>query len=108
VAPATCIHGQAPGACEICRVLGTGPAPAHPVAPAGRAPARSRREGGPRLPSGATGLLVGGAGLLLAVVVVSQVVAAAWAVFKLLQLVAVAAVSGWVGYRVGLMAGRRR
>jgi hypothetical protein len=42
------------------------------------------------------------------VVFVSQVVAAAWAVFKLLQLVAVAAVSGWVGYRVGLMAGRRR
>ncbi|MGH9178653.1 MAG: hypothetical protein ACRD0N_08885 [Acidimicrobiales bacterium] len=100
MAPATCTHGLAPGTCEICRVLGTGPAAAPPARRAER-----RR---PALPSGATGLVVGGVGLLLAVVVVSQVVAAAWAVFKLLQLVAVAAVSGWVGYRVGLMAGRRR
>ena len=107
MASGTCIHGVASGTCEICRVLGTGPAPAGPVARAGGAPAGRGDGRRSRLPSGGTGLVVGGVGVLLAVVVVSQVVAAAWAVFKLLQLVAVAAVSGWVGYRLGLMAGRR-
>lgn len=99
-----CPHGLAPGACEICRVLGTGPAVPGPArVPAGRLGVRLARPGG-----GGAGLVVSGVAVLVALVVLSQVLAAAWALFRLLQVVAVAAVSGWIGYRVGVAAGRRR
>lgn len=99
----SCPHGLAPGACEICRVLGTSPAVPGPArVSAGRLGVRH-----PRLGGGA-GLVVSGVAVLIALVVLSQVLAAAWAVFRLLQVVAVAAVSGWIGYRVGVAAGRRR
>lgn len=105
----TCPHGFAATSCEICRVLGTGPA--GPATPA----ERQRQSTGPerwspaRWPGGVgLGLVGAGIAVVVAVVVVTQVLAAAWALFRLLQLVVVAAVSGWLGYRLGLVAGRRR
>ncbi|MGQ0519844.1 MAG: hypothetical protein ACT4PX_01675 [Actinomycetota bacterium] len=107
----TCPHGLAPGSCEICRVLGTGPAvPGTGPAVPGPAGVSAGRLGVrlPRLGGGGAGLVAAGVAVLVAFVVLSQVLAAAWALFRLLQVVAVAAVSGWIGYRVGVAAGRRR
>lgn len=100
---ATCRHGLAQGSCEICRVLGGGSA--EPARPEGqRAPLwRSGGRGGGPLRVGAGAVLV-----VVALVVVLQLMAAVWAVVHVLQLVAVALVAGWIGWRVGLVQGRRR
>lgn len=96
----TCPHGLAAGTCEICRVLGTGPtATAVPV------PSHPRRL--PRPGTAGLGVAAAGVAVLISFVVLSQVLAAAWALFRLVQVVAVAAVSGWIGYRVGVASGRR-
>lgn len=94
--PATCPHGLTPGTCEICRVL----EPA-PVLAARATPRRAPRRG---LPSLATVLVVA----VLGVIVLGWVAAAVFAVLRILELVAVAFVAAWAGYRVGLRRGRSR
>ena len=92
-------------------MLGTGPRPPVPVR--GEPAGGGDRTGGARperlrLPSaGGLRLVVGGVAVLVVAAVASQLLAAAWAVFRILQLLAVAAVSGWLGYRLGVVAGRR-
>ena len=100
---ATCPHGLAQGSCEICRVLGGGPPEQAPARRAEASARATRWSGGSRLRLGAGAVLV-----LVGVVVVLQVVAAVWAVVHVLQLVAVALVAGWIGWRVGLIQGTRR
>ncbi len=97
--PSKCRHGLDQGSCEICRVLDAEPAP---PSPARRSGLRGGRRGyGLRLGVGAVVAVV-------VIVVVLQVVAAVWAVVQLLQLVAVALIAGWIGWRLGLVQGRRR
>lgn len=92
---ATCPHGLPRGTCEICRVME--PAPAlHARA------ARPVRRGG--FPGGVVSVVVVA---IVGFVVVGWVVAAFFAVLRILELVAVAAVAGWVGWKVGVHHGRR-
>ncbi len=89
-----------PGACLICETLVPGPAP-EARARQWRAP--DGRPSSSLGPTVAVLAIAAVAGLLL----VSWVAAFAWAVFRLLELVAVAVVAGWVGWRLGIRHGRR-
>ena len=93
---ALCPHGLPPATCEICRVLDP-----TPVAAARRSP--GRRPGGRGLPSVATLVVVA----IVGFVVLGWVAAAVFAVLRILELIAIAAVAGWVGFRLGLRQGRR-
>jgi Flp pilus assembly protein TadB len=93
VSSTTCPHGLPPGTCQICRVLE--PTPVR----AGR-PERRR--------SGVPGNLVTVAIVaVVGFVVFGWVVAAFFAVLHILELVAVAAGAGWVGWKLGVRRGRR-
>ena len=93
---ATCPHGLTRETCEICRVLD-----AKPVRPATAAVGPKRRRGG--LPSLATVVVVA----VLGFVVLGWVAAAVFAVLRILELLAVAAAAGWVGFRLGVRRGRK-
>jgi len=94
----TCPHGLSRANCEICRILEPSSVPDAPH----RTPARA----GGRFPAGlATVAIV----MIVGFLVVGWVSAAVWAVLRILQLVAVAAVAGWIGYQLGVRrAGRGR
>ena len=96
-----CPHGLDQGTCEICRVLETGPTDSVPDRKPRLVSGRLRRGRG-RLSLGVGAVLV-----VVILVVVSQVIAFAWSVFHLLQLVAAAVVAGWIGWKAGLVYGRR-
>ena len=86
--------------CLICATLGSsGGATVRPE----RSEAQDRRRALSFGPTLGVLAIVAIAGLLL----VSWVAAFAWAVFRLLELVAVAVVAGWVGWRLGVRHGRR-
>ncbi len=129
--PGTCIHGFAPAECLICRTLGTPPrSPATAEAPENRrqhlvgqplatgspsAPARPDRvhaaspSGVPRRHRSPAGSLAVVVMALLAVgAAVWLLLGVAFAVLHVLELVAVAAGAGWVGYRIGHFRGSRR
>jgi lysylphosphatidylglycerol synthetase-like protein (DUF2156 family) len=97
---ALCPHGMERASCLICRTL----------APAGPGPARLDQE---RVAAPRRSLGVGRTLAVLAVVavagllVVSWVAAFAWALIRLVELVAVALIAGWVGWRLGVRHGRR-
>ncbi|MDQ6796413.1 MAG: hypothetical protein M3011_00070 [Actinomycetota bacterium] len=94
----TCPHGLIAGECLICSTL------------AGTPTATPRPEAGPRR-STVRRPRRGGAGLVIAVVAVLLVgwwlVALVSLIFRLATLVAIAAGSGWVGWRLGVRHGRR-
>ena len=91
----SCPHGLPASTCEICRLME--PAPA--------AQARARR---PAPLGGAPGgLLAVAVVAVVGFLVLGWVVAAFFAVLRILELVAVAAVAGWVGWKLGLARGRR-
>jgi Flp pilus assembly protein TadB len=96
-----CAHGMTASTCLICRTL----------EPDGR---RSRK---PEKSPGDTRRVASSArstGTWLVVVAVVFVLAAswlmalAWALFRVVQLVAVAVIAGWVGWHLGVRHGRRR
>ncbi len=87
------------GSCEICRVLETGPPE---PAPGGRSPPLLARQAAGRIALG-----VGAVAAIVVLVVVWQMLAAVWALVHLLQLVAVGCVAGWIGWRLGVLQGRR-
>jgi len=95
-----CPHGFAPQACLICRTLAADPN-------AGRVPdvvrgRRGRKRGG--LVTKLVGLAVV---VVVALLLVSWITAAVGALIHLAELLAVALVSGSVGWRLGLRRGRR-
>jgi Flp pilus assembly protein TadB len=94
VSSTTCPHGLPRETCQICRVLE--PTPVR----AGR-PERRRRGG---LPANLATLAIVA---VVGFVVLGWVAAAFFAVLRILELVAVAVVAGWVGYRLGVHQGRR-
>ena len=97
VSPTTCPHGLPPATCQICRVLEP---TAVPSAASGRRPARRR--------AGLTGNLAGLAVLaVVGFVVFGWVAAAFFALLRIVELMAVAAVAGWVGFKLGVRQGRR-
>lgn len=94
VSPAACAHGLPLKTCEICRVL-------EPTAvPAARSPRPDRRRGG--LPANLVVAIVAVVGFL----VVGWVAAAFFAVLRMIELLAVAAIAGWVGWKLGVRQGR--
>lgn len=95
VSPTTCPHGLDPATCEICRVL-------QPTPVLSARPSSPGRSGGRRLPSLATIVVVA----ILGFVVVGWVAAAVFAVLHIVELLAIAAVAGWVGFRLGVLRGR--
>jgi lysylphosphatidylglycerol synthetase-like protein (DUF2156 family) len=98
--PQICPHGLTTGTCLICQTLTPSPS-ARALPEDDRRPPRRRSFGvGATL---AVLAVVAVAGLL----VVSWVAAFAWAVIRLVELVAVALVAGWVGWRLGVRHGRR-
>lgn len=95
-----CPHGMTSATCLICQTLAPSEARRARPEPA-RAPSRRRSVGiGPAL----VVLAVVGIGGLL---VVWWIAAFAWALVRLVELVAVATVAGWVGWRLGVRHGRR-
>lgn len=98
-----CPHGLAPRSCEICRVLAEAPA-AVPARRARPQPA-DRRRGGSAVGTGRIAL--GAVVAIVAVVVLVQVLAVVSMIVRLAQLVGVAALAGYVGWRLGVVAGRR-
>lgn len=98
-----CVHGLDEDSCEICRVLGTDPAsPSAPSTPERRSWPRPTFRAGTRIGLGLTAV----AGVVL-LVVLAQAVALAWAVVRVLEVVVVAAVAGWIGWKLGVAYGRR-
>lgn len=101
-APGTCPHGLTATTCLICETLTPSRRPeAAFAADPDRGSVRRRSRG---LGSGLAVLaVVAVVGLL----VVSWVAALAWALIRLVELVAVAVVSGWICWRLGVRHGRR-
>jgi hypothetical protein len=98
--PRTCPHGLTTSTCLICETLSPSRSGTARLDD-DRAPARRRAfRVGPAL---AVLVVVAVVGLL----VVWWVAAFAWAVIRLVELVAVALVAGWVGWRLGVRHGRR-
>ncbi len=90
---------MAPESCQICRVLDGGTnVPERRGRPAPEP--RERRRGGVGL-----GLTV--IGVVAVLVALSWVVAVVWAVLRIVELVAVAFVFGWAGWKLGVRHGRR-
>lgn len=127
---ATCNHGFAPADCLICRALGTTTQPAttveatagprHPEVqpPPTAVPSPSARRDATAAPSPSDTPRRHrrrGGSLVLALMVLLAVGAAAWilvgvvfTILHVLELIAVAAGAGWVGYRIGHFRGSRQ
>lgn len=124
-----CIHGFAPGTCLICQTLDrptqtkSAPAvrpatPGRPAAP-GRPPARGRRAPaqattGPRVvptqgpgTSGAVKLLVLAVAVVGVIVVAWTVLHIVFAVIRVIELIGVALVAGYIGWLAGVWHGHR-
>ena len=86
----SCPHGLPRGRCEICRL----------VAPAPGVGTPARRT----FPGGLVTVVVVA---IVGVVVAGWAAAAFFAVVRLLELVVVAAVAGWIGWKLGVHRGRR-
>lgn len=104
----TCAHGLAASQCLICATLGrTGTAPAasagHRLPAGGPAPEPAGRRRG-SVTVHVAGVMVALAAIGLVVWLVAGVV---FALLHILELVAVAAVAGWAGYRIGRLRGPR-
>ncbi len=95
----TCPHGNTPSTCAICQALDI-------TEPSGgrRARLAPERRAGRSLGWSVVTLAVVA---VVALVVVSWVAAFVWAALRILELVAVAIVAGWVGWKVGVRHGRR-
>jgi hypothetical protein len=94
----TCPHGRTPATCLICQALDAGELPeARRRAPADRRTGRSLSWTVAKLAIVA----------VLVVVIVSWAAAFLWAAVRILELVAVAVVAGWVCWRLGVRHGRR-
>lgn len=120
MAATTCIHGYAPGQCLICQTLQGAGGKDRPTKEKGRSPAgpatvaplptRVRPDtvvaDAPPRGSFAGRAIV--AFLIIAVVALVAVwaIGVAYAVLRAIELLAVALVAGWIGYRVGLYRGR--
>ena len=90
-----CPHGLPRDKCQICQVL-------EPTAvPAGRRTGVGRAGLGGNLAGVAIVAVVG-------FVVLGWVAAAFFAVLRIVELLAVAAVAGWVGWKLGVQQGKRR
>jgi Flp pilus assembly protein TadB len=88
-----------PGTCLICQTLE--PQRHAELGSPPSVPGRRRRRS-----LGAT-VVAAGIAVVLAVLLVSWVVALAWTVIRLVELVAVAAVAAWVAWHLGVRHGRR-
>ena len=99
MATATCPHGLASGSCLICKTLALSPE-RPPVEVLTSRPARRRGALGPRL----LGLAVLAIGVVL---LVGWIAALIWAALRVVEIVAVAVVSGWVFWHLGVRHGRR-
>ena len=94
VSPATCPHGLSREKCQICQVL-------EPTAvPAGRRTGLGRAGLGGNLAVVTIVAVVG-------FVVLGWVAAAFFAVIRIVELLVIAAVAGWVGWKLGVQRGRR-
>lgn len=95
----TCPHGRTPSTCLICQALDAGEL----------SEARRRREKPERRGGGSLSWTVAKLGILavVALVAVSWAAALLWTVLRVLELVAVAVVAGWVCWRLGVRHGRR-
>ena len=125
MAAASCIHGFAPGTCLICATLGA--APAVPAAAAGGASATTTRrrpkaelaanapvpaanparavERAPRLHLGLAGTVVAVAVVLL---LAWWLIGLVWGLLHVVELVAVGVGCLVVGYKTGVVVGRRQ
>jgi Flp pilus assembly protein TadB len=94
----TCPHGRTPSTCLICQALDAGE-----LSDARRRAAPEQRAGG------SLNWTVAKFGIVavLALVVVSWAAAFFWAALRILELLAVAVVVGWVCWRLGVRHGRR-
>ena len=95
----TCPHGRTPSTCLICQALD-----ASELSDARRRRTTPERGGG-----GSLSWTVAKFGILAVVALVALSWAAAffWAALRILELVAVAVVVGWVCWRLGVRHGRR-
>ena len=91
---ALCPHGLPASECLICPTLPQ-------IAPTGRTPATR----GPRFTVHVAGVVVAIALIGLAAWAIAGIV---FALLHVLELVAVGAIAGWVGYRIGRFRGRRQ
>ena len=104
----TCPHGRTPSTCLICQALD-----ASELSDARRRREKpERRAGGLRGPNAVGGSLswtVAKFGILavVALVAVSWAAALLWTALRVLELLAVAFVVGWVCWRLGVRHGRR-
>jgi hypothetical protein len=109
----TCIHGMDSASCLICRTLGTTTATAatadrttsiptgRPEVIQGQRRARSHRIGGLGL--------VGWLFVIVGLAVLGWwVLGLVWAVLRIVELVAVGLLCGYVGYKIGVVAGRHK
>jgi hypothetical protein len=120
MAATTCIHGFAPGQCLICQTL-QGGGGGRPVKEAG--PAKARPAAVTPLPtsvrpdavltkpaSGGRSLGWRLAGIVVIVALIALVsvwiIGLAFAVLRIIELVATAVLAGWIGYHLGLFRGR--
>lgn len=95
VSRSLCPHGLPRDTCQICQVL-------EPTAvPAGRRAGAGRAGLGGNLAVLAVAAVVG-------FVVLGWVAAAFFALLRIVELLAVAAVAGWVGFKLGVQQGKRR
>ena len=92
-----CPHGMTPSACAICRALDAGE-----LARAGRVAPQRRTGRSPAWTAAKLGIVAVGV-----VLVVSWLAAILWAAVRILELVAVAVIVGWVCWRLGVRHGRR-
>ena len=92
-----CPHGRTPSTCLICQALDAGELPGYgPQATPERGPGRSLTWTVAKLAIVA----------VIVVLVLSWAAAFLWAAVRILELVAVAVVAGWVCWRLGVRHGR--
>ena len=107
MAATTCPHGFAPGSCLICQTLSlpaSRPGAASPERPQVEVLTDRRpRRRGAGLGVRATGVAVV---LVVAALAVWWVAAAVWALLRIVELVAVAVVFGYSGWKLGVRHGR--
>ena len=95
----TCPHGRTPSTCLICRALDAGEL----------SDARRRQPSPERRAGGSLSWTVAKLGILavVALVAISWAAALLWTALRVLELLAVAVVVGWVCWRLGVRHGQR-
>ncbi|HET7486800.1 MAG TPA: hypothetical protein VFJ85_02660 [Acidimicrobiales bacterium] len=94
---ATCTHGLDAATCQICRVLG--------ASPPAKADSRVHSVRKPHAMYSKVG--VGVVVLVVGAIVLLPVLAVVGTVLRVAQSLAVAALAGWVGWKLGVAHGRR-